>query len=214
MEKSSLKQRLDALLAILQGPCLRDYTNRGPDKIEKQEIERLDWPSGPTHQGQQYHLLSLHHTWVSAEYDKRCAKGLFWTFLNGCHRLHVIENEVLRGSLNFPGGSVVKNPPANAGGAGDVGLIPGLGRSPGGEKGHLFQCSCLENPMDRGARGATVHGVTKSQTWLSDWAHTTHNSLLKGCLLLKKKKKQQKDTKKTLLLWGCHQRSKLINSEI
>ena len=59
---------------------------------------------------------------------------------------------------------MVKNPPADAGGAGDVGLIPGLGRSPGGEKGNLFQYSCLENPLDRGARGATVHGVTKSQT--------------------------------------------------
>ena len=45
-----------------------------------------------------------------------------------------------------------------------MGLIPGLGRSPGGEKGNMFQYSCLENPMDRGARGATVHGVTKSQT--------------------------------------------------
>ena len=51
----------------------------------------------------------------------------------------------------FPGGSVVKNPPANAEDAGDLSLIPALGRSPGGEKGNPFQCSCLENPMDRGA---------------------------------------------------------------
>ena len=46
----------------------------------------------------------------------------------------------------------------------DLGLIPGLGRSPGGEHGNLLQYSCLENPMDRGAWLATVHGVAKSQT--------------------------------------------------
>ena len=59
---------------------------------------------------------------------------------------------------------MVKNPPADAGATGDTGLIPGLGRSPGGGKGNLFQYSCLENPMERAARQATVHGVTKSQT--------------------------------------------------
>ena len=46
---------------------------------------------------------------------------------------------------------VVKNLPANAGDAGDAGLIPELGRSPGGRHGNPLQCSCLENPMDRGA---------------------------------------------------------------
>ena len=51
------------------------------------------------------------------------------------------------------------------------GLIPGLGRSPGGGHGNLLQYSCLETPMDRGAWQATVYGVTKSQTGLSDWAH-------------------------------------------
>ena len=48
----------------------------------------------------------------------------------------------------FPGGLVVKNPPANAG---DSGSIPGLGRSPGGGNGNPLQYSCLENPMDKGA---------------------------------------------------------------
>ena len=61
-------------------------------------------------------------------------------------------------SLGFPGGPVVKNPPANAG---DVGLTPGLGRSPGVGNGNPLQYSCLGNPMDRGAWWATVHGVTK-----------------------------------------------------
>ena len=57
---------------------------------------------------------------------------------------------------------VVKNPPASAGDTRDLGLIPGSGRSPGGRKGNPLQYSCLENPMDRGAWQATVHGVTES----------------------------------------------------
>ena len=67
--------------------------------------------------------------------------------------------------LGFPGGSRVKNPPANTG---DMGLIPGLGRSPGEGSGNPLQYSSLENPMDRGAWRAPVHGVTKSQTRLSN----------------------------------------------
>ena len=63
---------------------------------------------------------------------------------------------------------MVKNSPANAGDTGDMGLIPGLGRFPRGEKGNPLQYSCLENPMDRGAWQAMVHGVAKSQTRLSD----------------------------------------------
>ena len=72
-----------------------------------------------------------------------------------------------------PGGSVVKNPPANAGGdTGDMGLIPGSGRSPGGGNSNPVQYSCLENPMDRGAWWAAVHGVTKNWTRLSGQTHT------------------------------------------
>ena len=63
---------------------------------------------------------------------------------------------------------MVKNPPANAGDREDTGLIPGLGRSPGGGHGNPLQSSCLENPMGRGAWQATVHRVTKSRTRLSD----------------------------------------------
>jgi len=62
------------------------------------------------------------------------------------------------------GGAVVKNLPANAGDTGDAVLMPGLGRSPGEGTGNSLQYSCLGNPMDRGAWGATVHGVTKSLT--------------------------------------------------
>ena len=67
-------------------------------------------------------------------------------------------------ALGFPGGSQVKNPPTNAGDAGDTGLAPESGRSPGAGNGDPLQCSCLENPMDRGAWWATVHRVAKRQT--------------------------------------------------
>ena len=74
----------------------------------------------------------------------------------------------------FPGGSVVKNPPANAG---DVCYIPGLGRSPGGGNGNPFQYSCLENPMDRGAWPATVHGVTKESDTMEHTRTHMHTSV-------------------------------------
>ena len=61
---------------------------------------------------------------------------------------------------------VVKNPPAIAGDVRDLGSIPGSGRSPGGGHGNPLQYSRLENPMDRGAWRATVHGVAQSWTWL------------------------------------------------
>ena len=57
---------------------------------------------------------------------------------------------------------MVKNQPASAGDARDVGSIPGLGRSSGGRNRNSLQYSCLENPMDRGAWPATVHGVRES----------------------------------------------------
>ena len=65
-----------------------------------------------------------------------------------------------------PGGSEVK---ASACNAGDLGSIPGSGRSPGEGNGNPLQYSCLENPMDGGAWWATVHGVAKSWTRLSDF---------------------------------------------
>ena len=67
-------------------------------------------------------------------------------------------DDLFRGIMGFPGGSVVKNLPANAG---DTGLFPGLGRSPEERNGNPCQYSCLENPMDRGTWWAIVHGVAK-----------------------------------------------------
>ena len=65
---------------------------------------------------------------------------------------------------DFPGGSEVK---ASACNMGDLGSIPGSGRSPGEGNGNPLQSSCLENPMDKEAWWATVHGAAKSQTRLS-----------------------------------------------
>ena len=80
-----------------------------------------------------------------------------------------ILNTAVCTCLGFPGGSVVKNPPVNAGDAGDVDLITGLGRSLGwedplGGNGSPPQYSYLENPMVRRVWWAIVHGVAKSQT--------------------------------------------------
>ena len=66
---------------------------------------------------------------------------------------------------------VVKNSPANAGDIRDMGSISWLGRSPGGGNGNPLQYSCQENPMDIEALQTAIHGVTKSQTQLSVWAH-------------------------------------------
>ena len=68
--------------------------------------------------------------------------------------------------VGFPAGSDHKESSCNVG---DLGVIPGLGRSPGEGNGYPFQYSGLENSMDRGAWRATVHGVTKSRTRLSDF---------------------------------------------
>ena len=83
---------------------------------------------------------------------------------------------------------VVKNLSANAGDLRDAGLIPGPGRSPGGGHGNPLQYAYLENPMDRGACRATVHGVTESDTTeVAACTHVfmciyTHVSLPIGCI--------------------------------
>ena len=69
--------------------------------------------------------------------------------------------------LGSPGGSDSKESACNVR---DLGFIPGLGRSPGGDHGNPLQYSCLRTPMDRRTRWATVHGITKSLIQLSDQA--------------------------------------------
>ena len=87
-------------------------------------------------------------------------------FVNVIHGFHYRRNinttrESLENRSIIPGGAVVNILPANAR---DTSSIPGSGRSPGGGHGNTRQYSYLENPMDRGAWWATVHGVTKSRT--------------------------------------------------
>ena len=76
--------------------------------------------------------------------------------------------------MGLPQGIINKESTCYAGDAGDLGLIPGLGRSPGGGHGNTLQYSCLENPMDRGAWWATVHRVHKEldTTEVTEHAHT------------------------------------------
>ena len=92
---------------------------------------------------------------------------------------------------------MVKNLPANVGDVRDIDSIPGLGRSPGGGHGNPLQYSCLENPMDRGAWRATVHGVAKESDMTEQlnntpkygfcsWKHIMSECkhILKGCIIL------------------------------
>ena len=94
-------------------------------------------------------------------------EGAWWATVCGVAKSHTTERLTHTCITSFPGGTVGKNPPASALGAGDVGLILGLGKS-GEGNGNPLQYSCLENSMDRGAWHAAVHRVTKSQTQLND----------------------------------------------
>ena len=98
------------------------------------------------------------------------ALNLDWRFISYMI-LYMFQCHSPKSSHPLPGGSEDK---ASACNAGDLGSIPGLGRSPGEGIGNPLQYSCLENPMDRGAWWATVHGVAKSRTWLSNFTHITH----------------------------------------
>ena len=93
-----------------------------------------------------------------------CALRSFHLTFNWKQSIREVKTRVLWEQVvsKFPGGTRGKGPVY----AGDVDSIPGLGRSPGEGNGNQFQCSCLENPMDRGAWQAPVHGITKSQMQL------------------------------------------------
>ena len=110
---------------------------------------------------------ALEDKWSGAAPGNKAATHL------GVSRLVKCGKFQLRGAVSIKGASLVaqrvKNPPANTG---DPGLIPESGRSPGGGHSNPFQGSCLENPVDREAWRATVHGVAKSWTRLSDCTFT------------------------------------------
>ena len=93
---------------------------------------------------------------------------------------HLIKKafEFLNRNKGFPGGPVVKNPPAVQMDTRDMGSISESGRSPGGGHGNPLQYSCLENPMDRGAWQATVHSIGESWTQLKQLS-TNRNKVAK-----------------------------------
>ena len=113
-------------------------------------------------------------------------RGLFfgleidiWCFLSHHQNIQVQELRDRNKRIALTTGAspavlVVKNPPANEGDGRDMGFILGLGRSPGGEQGNPLQYSCLENPMDRGSRQATVHRVDYGLTSNLAYTHTSH----------------------------------------
>ena len=91
---------------------------------------------------------------VKPSWNLHVSKSLFCICLNRC--------------WGFLGSSVVKESACSTGDEGHADSIPGPGRSPGEGNGNPLQYSCLENPMDRGTWWATVHGVAKNWTWLSE----------------------------------------------
>ena len=93
-----------------------------------------------------------------------------WTWLKRFSSSSVLQKD-------FPGGSAMKNPPANAGVTGDVSSTPGLGRSHRGGNSSPLQYSCLGNPMDGGAWWAAVHGVSKSwHNWMTKHVMSSRDS--------------------------------------
>ena len=115
-------------------------------------------------------MLLLVLWWSTSLYYIPIPKGLLTLHRMNCELeviFRLVNEETFMGIKGFPGGTVVKNLPTNAEDTRDADSIPGWGRLPGVENSNPLQYSCLENSMDRGALRATVHGVTKSQAWLS-----------------------------------------------
>ena len=96
--------------------------------------------------------------------------GVWWATVHGVIESDMTEQLMfnINTSWGFPGGAVVKIPPANAGDTRDASSVPESGRFPGGRNGDPLQYSCLKDSMNRGAWQAAVHGIAKSQTRLSD----------------------------------------------
>ena len=117
-------------------------------------------------------LFPLPHT---ATQSKSCQSGS-WPYQEEdqvrLHPGHLFLLARVLGTKGFPGGSVVKNPPANARDTRDMSSIPGWRRPPRAGSGNPLQYSCLENSLDRGACQAIVHGVEKSQIQFSNCTHT------------------------------------------
>ena len=131
-----------------------------------------------SHPVSKYHVLIINWSMIiqsclSCFPVSRCHLSLMGAFYSLCPPTKKEGREELGG---FPVGLVVKNPLANARDIGEVGLILGLGRSPGEGNGYSLQYCCLGNSMDRGGWWAAVMGW-QSLMWLSDWAHTQDSIL-------------------------------------
>ena len=120
--------------------------------------------------------------YYSQNQNRPTSHFILFSNLHLCHFKNIVKwNHLVCNILKlpfkiFPGGSDGEESTCIVGGPGS---ISGSGRSPGGLKGYPLQSSCLENPMDRGAWWATIHGVTKSHTRLSDYHFHLHFFILK-----------------------------------
>ena len=108
-------------------------------------------------------MINKHCSYGDTDVEKKCMDTEGWGGTNWEIRIDIYA------LLCIKWDSLVADSKASAHNAGDPGSIPGLGRSPGEGNGNPLQCSCLENSMDGGAWWATVHGVAKSRTRLSEF---------------------------------------------
>ena len=137
-------------------PTLCDLKDCSPPGCSVHEILQariLEWVAMPSSRGSSWPNDWTHVSCISCIADR-----FFTTEPPRCSTCTLLYTQ-----LGFPSGSAVENLPAM-----EEGSIAGSGRSPGEGNGNPLQYSCLENLMDRGAWQATIHGVTKSQTLLSD----------------------------------------------
>ena len=111
--------------------------------------------------------------------------------------------------IGFPGGSVVMNLPANAG---DMGSIPGWGRSAGARNGNPLQYTCLRNPMDRGAWRTPLHGVAKESDMTCYVTETQYFLLINNCrkLILNAKETYNLEERTTEYTCKCKYRSTIL----
>ena len=138
---------------------LSKLENTGSKNLFASKIEKYGKPKMLLASLSLKRLISLCHVWDGDTYWNSIFQ---WPEEDS---FDVDKLVYLKGFLGFPGGSDDKELSCKAG---DLGLIPGLRRSPEEGNGNSIQYSCLENSMDWEAWRATIHGVTKSWTWLSD----------------------------------------------
>ena len=152
--------------------CLIPEVLLGPVCLLVALCDPLDYslPGPSIHGILQVRLLE----WVAISFSRRSSQPRDWTWVSCIAGRFFTIWALVQWIKGFPGGSEVKTSACNAG---DLGLIPGLGRSPGERNGNPLQYSCLENPMDGGAWWATVHRVAKSRTRLSDFTFNGSNAL-------------------------------------